>query len=79
MKHFLTLLLLGLATTLFAQTTVEKWGCAELTFTHAASGNPFDVELEATFTQGDKAVTVRGFYDSENTYRVRFMPTEEGT
>ena len=79
MKHFLTLLLLGLATTLFAQTTVEKWGCAELTFTHTASGNPFDVELEATFTQGDKAVTVRGFYDGENTYRVRFMPTEVGT
>lgn len=78
MKHFLTLLLLLAVTALQAQTTVEKWGCAELSFHHEASGNPFDVTLEATFTNGDKSLTVRGFYDGDNTYRIRFMPTDEG-
>lgn len=79
MKHFLTLLLLAASTSIFAQTTVEKWGCAELSFTHETSGNPFEVMLEATFTQGNKNLTVSGFYDGGNTYRIRFMPTEEGT
>lgn len=79
MKHFLTLLLLFATTSLFAQHTVEKWGCAELSFNYETSKNPFDVELEATFTNGDKSLTVRGFYDGDQTYRIRFMPTETGT
>lgn len=78
MKHLLTLLLLLAATALQAQTKVEKWGCAELSFHHEATENPFDVTLEATFTNGDKSLTVRGFYDGDNTYRIRFMPTVEG-
>src|SRR5262245_52842818 len=58
---------------------VEPWGLFELTLPGPASGNPFaDVELSATFTQGDKKFRVGGFYDGDGTYRVRFMPEEPG-
>ena len=74
MRHLLTALRLFTAVSLQAQTSVEKWGCAELSFTHVAAGNPFEVTLEATFTCGEKSLTVRGFYDGDDTYRIRFMP-----
>lgn len=63
---------------LSAQLSVEQWGCAELSFTAQCDTNPFDVRLEATFTQGDQSLTVSGFYDGENTYRIRFMPPTVG-
>jgi hypothetical protein len=37
------------------------------------------VEVGATFRQGHRSVQVNGFYDGEGTYRVRFMPDEQGT
>lgn len=82
MKRILTLLVALAATTiLYAQPTVERWGCFEVSFKHTVKGgeNPFAVMLEATFTQGEKSLTVKGFYDGDETYRIRFMPTEEGT
>ena len=78
MRHFLTVLFLMIGASLSAQTVVEKWGCAELTFRHKTKKNPFDVTLEATFTNGDKSLTVKGFYDGDDTFRIRFMPTIEG-
>lgn len=61
------------------ETTVERWGVFELTLTGPAEGNPFvDVELSATFTQGERAVHVGGFYDGEGTYKVRFSPDTTG-
>ena len=80
MKKSLLMLLCWLltATTLTAQITTEKWGCAELSFTAKTNQNPFDVTLEATFTLGDEQLTVAGFYDGNDCYRVRFMPTAEG-
>jgi hypothetical protein len=58
---------------------VEQWGLFELTLRGPAGGNPFiDVELFATFVQGDKKVRVSGFYDGGGTYRVRFMPEAAG-
>ena len=74
----LTVLLLGAATSLFARTEVERWGCFELRLNHAAKANPFDVALSATFTNGDRKIVVRGFYDGDDTYLVRFMPPVEG-
>ncbi len=59
--------------------SVEKWACFELTLNAQTSGNPFlDVSLEATFTHNSHSVKVSGFYDGDNTYRVRFMPDVEG-
>ena len=58
---------------------VEQWGLFELSLTGPAGGNPFvDVELSATFTQGDRSVTAAGFYDGDGVYRVRFMPPAPG-
>jgi hypothetical protein len=59
--------------------TVEQWGTFELSLAGPAGGNPFlDVSLNATFASGDTTMTVRGFYDGQATYRVRFMPTQQG-
>src|SRR5262245_525081 len=58
---------------------VEQWGIFELALKGPADGNPFvDVELAATFTQGKQQVPVTGFYDGDDTYRVRFMPETQG-
>src|SRR5262245_14155393 len=58
---------------------VEQWGIFELTLRGPAGGNPFvDVELSATFTQGERKIRIGGFYDGDATYRVRFMPEQPG-
>ena len=58
---------------------VEQWGLFEITLNGPDGGNPFvEVELSARFTQGDRSVTVAGFYDGGGTYRVRFMPPSAG-
>lgn len=58
------------------QNTLEQWECFEIELDGPSTGNPFvDVELRATFTQGDESLTVDGFYDGGNAYRIRFMPT----
>lgn len=59
--------------------TIEKWGMLELTFHGKAEGNPFvDYELSACFTNELETVTIKGFYDGEGIYKVRFMPSYEG-
>jgi hypothetical protein len=59
--------------------TVEQWGIFEITRNGPASGNPFvDVELSARFTQGEKSISVAGFYDGGGVYRVRFLPERQG-
>ena len=61
-----------------AQEKVECWDRFELAFQHKANSNPFNVKISATFTNGNSNKTVTGFYDGDNTYRIRFMPTETG-
>jgi hypothetical protein len=62
-----------------AEGPVEQWGIFEVTLKGPASGNPFlDVDLSARFTQGDRSVTLPGFYDGDGTYRIRFMPEQRG-
>ena len=57
-----------------AQDKVECWDRFELSFKQVTKGNPFDTRLSATFICGKEKKTVEGFYDGENTYRIRFMP-----
>jgi hypothetical protein len=57
---------------------VEIWDRFEVALQHKASGNPFGVKVSATFTNGKTSKTVAGFYDGNNIYRIRFMPTETG-
>lgn len=60
----------------------EKWGVFEVELAGPRGGNPFtEVELSAEFEfEGDPArsVRVRGFYDGDGVYRIRFMPDAEG-
>lgn len=58
---------------------VEQWGIHELALQGPEEGNPFvDVTLEAAFSLRNRHVRVRGFYDSEGVYRVRFSPDTPG-
>lgn len=58
---------------------VEQWGVFELTLTAPAEGNPYlDVQWSATFTQGTRQITVPGFWDGGETYRLRFSPPTLG-
>jgi hypothetical protein len=61
------------------QPSVERWGVFDQAFTGPATGNPFvDIELSAQFTSRSQTVSVRGFYDGQGIYRIRFMPGGEG-
>lgn len=59
--------------------TTAKWNVFEAAFSGPANGNPYlDVSLSATFSCGNRTVTVPGFHDGEDTYRIRFSPDTEG-
>lgn len=58
---------------------VEQWGMFELTLSGPSDGNPFlGVDVSADFTLASASVTVRGFYDGDGVYRIRFMPDRVG-
>lgn len=60
--------------------TVEKWGIFEAAFKGKSDGNPFiDYEIKGEFTGKNEHKCVDGFYDGEGVYRIRFMPSFEGT
>ena len=80
MKKIISALALLLVCALsYSQDTVEKWGRFEFSCRAAVKSNPFDVKFTATFTNGSETKTVRGFYDGNDTFVVRFMPGSEGT
>ena len=74
---FLLLLLFGISGG-FAQDKVECWGRYEISLPAKVKGNPFDIELTATFSGPDTTLTVRGFYDGNDTFKIRFMPVNQG-
>ena len=54
---------------------VEQWKMYELTYPLKVTGNPFEeVELSATFYHTGDTVKVKGFYDGNGIFKVRFMP-----
>jgi hypothetical protein len=55
---------------------VQQWDVFEISLTGPVDGNPFvDVTLTANFTLNNSSIkTIRGFYDSDGVYRIRFMP-----
>ncbi|MCX7044849.1 MAG: DUF5060 domain-containing protein [Candidatus Sumerlaeota bacterium] len=64
---------------------VEQWGHYELTLkgpaatATATAGNPYtEVRFGATFTQGAQRIEAPGFWDGDDTYKVRFMPPAPG-
>jgi hypothetical protein len=55
------------------------WATFEIELKGPRDGNPFsDVELTASFSQGDRILEVTGFYDGDGCYRVRFLPDAVG-
>lgn len=78
---FSFLLLLMAAASAHAQQQVAQWDVFEHTLNYHTAQNPYtDVTLRATFTheQSGEAITVDGFYDGDDKYIVRFMPTRTG-
>lgn len=60
--------------------SVEKWGIFEAEMPGKSDGNPFtDYTIRGTFTNNAETKTVDGFYDGDGTWRIRFMPSFEGT
>lgn len=60
----------------------EQWKAVEITLTSSVQySNPYlDVDMSATFTgPGGIVMTMPGFWDGGNTWRVRFAPTVTGT
>jgi hypothetical protein len=77
----LALLILTVCTPAAAtqERAVQLWGRFEQAFTAKGQAAPeTELTVEFTSTQGKKH-TIAGFWDGEQTWRVRFMPTEEGT
>jgi len=60
---------------------VPRWEIHEFSVTsHTSADNPFrDAALVGQFhSPSGKTVIINGFYDGDDTWRVRFAPTEEG-
>ena len=81
--------LMGASWLWFAQTAfsgtappqTERWGIFQLNLTaQVGAGNPFETPLSATFTHqgGSRTVTVGGFFDGDDQFKVRFSPDIEG-
>ena len=81
MKTIATIVILFFCTgvLLNAQSQVEKWRVFEISLEGPDTGNPFvDNDLSADFFHQQDTVHVRGFYDGNKIYRIRFMPEQEG-
>ena len=60
---------------------VPKWRRTVLSFpNHSYTGNPFLLEISATFVHraSGTSLTMPGYYDGDDTWRVAFMPTLVG-
>lgn len=58
----------------------ERWRSYELTLSGPTTGNPFvDVQLFGIFRREGFQIKVRGFYDGDGQYKVRYMPEMLGT
>jgi len=58
---------------------IEKWGVFEIEAKGHSDRNPFvDYTIAGTFKGEQEEVTVKGFYDGDGVYKVRFMPSFEG-
>jgi Domain of unknown function (DUF5060)/Domain of unknown function (DUF5605)/Protein of unknown function (DUF4038) len=79
MRLLTPVLIASLLLARMAPAAVEQWGVFETALNGPAGGNPFVyTQLSADFTDGQKTISVRGFYDGDGVYRIRFMPPEQG-
>jgi hypothetical protein len=58
----------------------ERWDVFELLLKGPSTGNPYrDVVLTAQFENGEDTMEVKGFYNGEGNYLIRFSPNATGT
>lgn len=58
---------------------IHCWERFEVELKGPKNGNPFtDITLSGVFTKGNREVKVRGFYDGDGVYKIRFMPDSIG-
>ena len=56
-----------------------RYSMFEVAVKGPSSGNPFvEQSLKGVFSSNKENVTVKGFYDGDGIYMIRFMPMEEG-
>ena len=66
--------------TIIQQTTCSRWGIFEVSIDGPKDGNPFiDQKVTGIFKGDNETVSCDGFYDGDGVYRIRFMPSFEGT
>ena len=62
-----------------AVAAVEQWGVFEITLVGPESPNPYqNTAISAQFTRGGESFSASGFFDGNESYRIRFMPTLPG-
>ncbi|MDO1446498.1 PA14 domain-containing protein [Rhodocytophaga aerolata] len=79
--YLIILLLYGMSSIANAQVTVGQWDRFEASLTNPTVYTDAynDVTLDVTYTKPDgSSVNFWGFYDGENTWRIRFMPDQLG-
>jgi hypothetical protein len=80
-RNFLLLFFLSVlfSVTAFAQ-KVAQWDRYEIVLPYVYKGNSFtDVQLSARFSNKDSFFIIPGFYDGNNTFKIRFMPEKTGS
>ncbi|WP_395650636.1 DUF5605 domain-containing protein [Brevundimonas sp.] len=65
-------------TSAVASTAIQRWGLHEIVLTAPGGPRPFDVRLEAVFSQGATSLVIPGFYDGDDVWRIRFSPPDTG-
>ena len=59
---------------------VERWGLLEISVKGISSGNPFtERTIHGMFTGSQECIQTDGFYDGNGIYKIRFMPSFEGS
>ena len=77
----LALLWIGIGASALEAATVDKWRRHVVSLANASySGNPFELEVEATFTHTSSGTqfTLPGYYAGSDTWKIGFMPTKTG-
>ncbi len=77
-RNLLLSIFTALAITSSTVKAVEQWGVFEASFPAVDAPRTIDSAFSATFSQGSQSVTVPGFWDGENDFKVRFSPPTKG-
>lgn len=56
----------------------EQWGVAELLLHSGDAPRTAAISVKATFKQGERSLTVPGFWDGGDTFKLRFSPPTSG-